>query len=91
MAHRGPRLVSAALVAGLYPQADVLQDCQQMLLMPYHADSSIWLPGWSCRLREDAVQDGHRSQGLLSPLTSTGPALEIFPIASLFLICPQLS
>lgn len=103
MAHRGPHLVSAALVAGLYPQAvptglypqaDVLRDCQQMLLVPCQADSSsegIWLPGGSCRRREDIVQDGHCSQGLLSPLTSTGPALEVFPMAILFLTCPQLS
>lgn len=94
MAHRGPHSVSAALVAGLYPQADVLRDCQQMLLVPYQADSSskgIWHPGESCRHREDTVQDGHSSQGLLSPLTSTGPALEVFPMAIQFLTCPQLS
>lgn len=87
-------LYPQAVPTGLYPQADVLRDCQQMLLVPCQADSSsegIWLPGGSCRHQEDIVQDGHCSQGLLSPLTSTGPALEVFPMAILFLTCPQLS
>lgn len=91
---QGSSLGLSCTGTGLYPQADVLRDCQQMLLVPYQADSSskgIWHPGESCRHWEDTVQDGHSSQGLLSPLTSTGPALEVFPMAILFLTCPQLS